>query len=345
MKNIIIVIFGLIGYLIFCPKFVLAGQSPETFEGKVTRIGENLVDVQIDRSGQKEIISALIGEGLFADQIDLKKGDLVLVSSFDNGDGQSGYYLADIVRRQSLLPLFVFFLVLVILVGGWRGIGSLLGLAVSLLIVIFFLVPQIATGKNPVLMVILSSLLIVPLTFYLSHGINRKTTIAISGTVISLIFAGLLAQGALQATRLTGLVSEEAGFLQSASPETYNLQGLLLAGIIIGLLGVLDDVTVSQAAIVGQLRSINTSINDKELFLRAMAVGKDHVSSMVNTLILVYVGASLPLLLLFYNNPQPFLQVINYEIFTEEIVRALIGSIGLILAIPLTTVLAVRWSR
>ncbi len=338
-------VFLILAFFLVLPGAVFASQESLATEGIVTVVDNDQVLVEIIKDNKKQAVSVLVEDSLFIEQIGLKKGDRVLVSSFDNENGQSGYYLADIIRRQSLLPLFIFFLVLVILVGGWRGIGSLLGLAVSLLIVIFFLVPQIATGKNPVLMVILSSLFIVPLTFYLSHGINKKTTIAIVGTVIALVFAGLLAQGALQATRLTGLVSEEAGFLQSANPGTYNLQGLLLAGIIIGLLGVLDDVTVSQSAIVSQLRSINTSINDKELFLRAMAVGKDHVSSMVNTLILVYAGASLPLLLLFYNNPQPFLQVINYEIFTQEIVRALIGSIGLILAIPLTTALAVKWSR
>ncbi len=119
-----------------------------------------------------------------------------------------------------------------------------------------------------------------------------------------------------------------------------NMKGLLLAGIIIGVLGVLDDITISQSAIVFQLKAANEKLKFKELYLRAMSVGQDHISSMVNTLILVYTGAALPLLLLFINNPRPFSEVVNYEIIADEVVRTLVGSIGLILAVPITTVIA-----
>jgi uncharacterized membrane protein len=321
-------------------------QAQETvYEAKVLSTGSNLVQAEILKDNEKKSVSFEIEDSLFFQQINLKPGDRILVSFYINDSGQQTYFLADVVRRQSLLPLLVLFLILVLLIGGWRGLGSLFGLTVSLLVVALLVVPLIADGRNPVLVVLVGSFIIVPLTFYFSHGFNKKTTIAIAGTVIALTISGFLAQGAIKATQLTGLVSEEAGFLQSADPGVYNLTGILLAGIIIGLLGVLDDVTVSQAAIVSELLAVNKNITDKELFFRAMSIGKDHVSSMVNTLILVYTGASLPLLLLFHHNPQPFLQIINYEIFTEEIVRALIGSIGLILAIPLTTVLAIKWSR
>ena len=141
--------------------------------------------------------------------------------------------------------------------------------------------------------------------------------------------------------KLTGFASEEAGFLQVARQGEINIKGLLLAGIIIGVLGVLDDITVSQSAIVFQLKDANPKIKFEELYKRAMNVGQDHISSMVNTLILVYTGAALPLLLLFINNPHPFLEIINYEIIADEVVRTLIGSIGLISAVPITTFIAV----
>ena len=144
----------------------------------------------------------------------------------------------------------------------------------------------------------------------------------------------------INGAKLTGLVAEEVGFLQSIKPGQFNFPGLLLSGMLIALLGVLDDVTVSQAAIVQQLKEANPRFSSSQLFFRAMRVGRDHIASMVNTLLLVYVGVALPLLLLFYQSPHPFSEMINYEIVSEEIVRALVGSIGLILAVPITTFLA-----
>jgi len=183
-------------------------------------------------------------------------------------------------------------------------------------------------------------LFIIPITFYLSHGFNKKTTVAVGGTVIALIITGILAGIFVEAAKLTGFASEEAGFLQVAKQGLVNIKGLLLAGIIIGVLGVLDDVTVSQSAIVFQLKQANAKIKAGELYKRAMDVGKDHISSMVNTLVLVYTGAALPLLLLFIDNPHPFSEVVNYEIIADEIVRTLVGSIGLVLAVPITTLIA-----
>jgi len=160
------------------------------------------------------------------------------------------------------------------------------------------------------------------------------------GTLIALIITGILANIFVEAAKLTGFASEEAGFLQVAKGGAINMKGLLLAGIIIGLLGILDDVTVSQAAIVFQLKEANNRLKFNQLYQRAMRVGQDHIASMINTLILVYAGASLPLLLLFIDSPRPFLEVVNYEIIADEVVRTLVGSIGLILAVPLTTLIA-----
>jgi uncharacterized membrane protein len=184
---------------------------------------------------------------------------------------------------------------------------------------------------------------IIPVTFYLSHGFNKKTHVAIVGTIISLIITGVLAAVFVNISKLTGYASEEAGFLQSEIGGTINMKGVLLAGIIIGTLGVLDDITVSQSAIVYQLKKANKKLGFRQLFSRAMKVGHDHISSLINTLVLVYAGVAMPLLLLFVNNPRPFSEVINYEIIADEIVRTLVGSIGLITAVPITTVLAALW--
>src|SRR3990167_3548556 len=202
-------------------------------------------------------------------------------------------------------------------------------MGLSFFVIFTFVLPQILSGKDPIFIAITASLFIIPISFYLSHGLNRKTTAAVIGTIIALVVTGILANVFVDAARLTGFASEEAAFLQQAKPDLINIRGLLLAGIIIGVLGVLDDITVSQSAIVFQLKEANPRIRFDELYMRAMDVGQDHISSMVNTLILVYTGAALPLLLLFIDNPHPFSEVINYEIIADEVVRTLVGSIGL----------------
>ena len=267
-------------------------------------------------------------------------GDELVLSHSMDFEGNDVFYITDFVRRAPLQWLFLIFVVSVAAVGRWRGLSALLGMGLSFLVIFKFILPQIMAGRDPVLIAILGSLLIVPLTFYLSHGLGRKTTVAVVGTLVSLVFTGLLAKYFIGAARLTGFASEEAGFLQVIKPGIVNIRGLVLAGIIIGVLGVLDDITVAQAAVVEQLRQSSPLLGSKELFFRAMRVGQDHIASMVNTLVLVYAGASLPLLLLFVDTRQPFSELVNYEMIAEEIIRTLVGSIGLVLAVPLTTFLA-----
>jgi len=200
------------------------------------------------------------------------------------------------------------------------------------------------SGNNPILIAVGASLVIIPVSFYLAHGLNKKTTIAIISSIISLIITAILASIFTQIGHLTGLSSEEAGML-SIDQGNLNMKGILLAGIVIGALGVLDDVTISQAAIVDELAKTANLTKAKDLYTRSMVIGKDHITSMVNTLVLAYTGASLPLLLIFTNNPHPFMEIINYELIAEEIIRTLVGSIGLILAVPITTMIAANWYR
>lgn len=270
-----------------------------------------------------------------------KVGDEVVINRSRGIDGNDLFYITDFVRRWPLLWLFVVFAVLVVFIGRWKGVSSLIGLGVSFAVIFLFILPQILAGQDPILISIIGSLAIIPATFYLSHGLNRKTTVAILGTLSALIITGVLAGIFVEAVKLSGFAQEEASFLQVAKQGVINIKGLLLAGIIIGVLGVLDDITVSQASVVEQLKKASSELKGWDLYNRAMAVGRDHIASMVNTLVLVYTGAAMPLLLLFVNNPYPFSEVINYEIIAEEVLRTLVGSIGLILAVPITSYIAV----
>jgi len=348
----------LIFTFLFLPMRIFAQEeSPanqETLEGKVIEVirediklvGEqqNLIqDLEIlitkgSLKDQKIVIQA--GSMPLAGQAKYKVGNRLLITKSFDFEGNDVFYISDFIRRRALLLVFIIFFILATVIGKWRGITSLIGLLISFIVIFKFILPQIYNGQDPVLIAIAASFIILPVNFFLSHGFNRKTTIALISTFIALIITGILAKFFVDFAHLTGFTSEEAGFLQITKKGFFNIKGILLAGIIIGTLGVLDDVTVSQSAIVQQLKESRPKIGKKELFTRSMNVGKDHIASMINTLILVYTGAALPLLLLFIDNPQPFQEVINYELISEEIVRALVGSSGLILAVPITTFLA-----
>lgn len=272
--------------------------------------------------------------------IDYSKGDKVWIMYDKDVDGHDNFYITDYYRNNSLIFFSVLFIVCALIVGRRKGFMSILAMIISFVVIFVYLLPQIQAGKNPVLIVIISSILIIPVTFYLSHGFNRKTTVSIISTFIVLVLTIVLSNIAVSATYLTGSASEEAMFLISSTNINFDLRGILLAGIIIGTLGVLDDITVSQTSIVYQLYDLKKDISFGDLFTRSMQVGKDHIASMINTLVLAYTGASLPLLLLFMNSSRSFSEIIGLEVVSEEVVRTLVGSIGLILAVPITTLLA-----
>jgi len=349
MRKIIFFLLGFLVFLVFSG-FALAAEKPaevkeELFEGRITKIledkgdGYQKLEVLVSSGRLKgKKIEVEVGKVKTVYDISYKKGDEVaVVRTYDKR--KEIFEIRGYVRRFTLFWLLVIFVVLAVIVGRWRGLASLASMAFTFLVIFKFILPQILVGWDPVATAIVGAVIIIPVTFYLSHGFNPKTTVAIFGTVISLVIVGILAKVFTGAARLTGF-GEEMGFLQATGFSMLNPKGLLLAGIIIGVLGILDDVTVSQAAVVYQLKKTKVGSQVKELYKRAMEVGRDHIASMVNTLVLVYAGASLPLLLLFVNNPVPAEQILNYEILAEEIVRTLVGSIGLILAVPITTFLA-----
>jgi uncharacterized membrane protein len=267
-------------------------------------------------------------------------GDALLLTAEAGADGREVLYIEDRVRRAPLAGLLVLFVVVVVAVGRWRGLASLAAMGLSFAVIFLFLLPRISAGDNPIAAAILSALIIIPATYYLSHGVNRKTHAAVAGTLVALAVTGLLAVVAVDATVITGYASEEASFLQVLQPGLVNIRGLLLASIIIGLSGILDDITISQSAVVAQLRSTGPDLSLREVYRRSMDVGRDHIASLVNTLVLVYASSALPLLLLFLYSGAPWSEVVNYEIVAQEIVRTLVASIGLVLAVPLTTAIA-----
>ena len=274
--------------------------------------------------------------------LNFRKGMAIYVDSYPttSADGSSvqRYSFYEFKRERPLLLLLFTFVLVAAFVGRSRGIRALLALALSLLILAFFMLPAIASGSSPMLVALVGASAVMFVALYLSHGINVRTTSAVIGTVVSLGITGLVAALAVGAANFTGLADEEANYLRATS-DAIDLRGLLLAGIIIGALGVLDDVTVTQSSAVWELHQADPTMGFTGLFQSAIRIGRDHIASAVNTLVLAYAGASLPLLLLFTNVGTPFGELFNGEPVATEIVRMLAGSIGLMASVPITTAL------
>lgn len=269
----------------------------------------------------------------------IERGDGLVLSYSADAPPELAYQFADFQRTGSLLWLVALFAVAVIALARTKGLRALLGVAVSLGIIVTFLLPALLTGRSPILLALVAASAIALLALFLAHGFNERTAVALLGTLASLGLTALLAHVFVGATRLTGLVSEEATLLQ-ASSGVIDFQGLLLAGILIGALGVLDDVTVTQVSAVWELHHARPDQSPRQLFSQALVIGRDHISSTVNTLFLAYAGATLPLLLLFSSIGEGIGSVSTREIVATEIVRALVGSIGLVAAVPISTGLA-----
>jgi len=358
ITSILICVIALLG---FFPNQTLAQgityqELPTLIEGEITDIPETetqtypdgietvLQTIEVELEDGTKITTSI--ERLSEDtSFPYQVGDSVVISKTPSTVEDDQYYLNDFVRRPALLLLFGLFVALVLAVARWNGVSAIIGLATSFLIIFSFILPNIEAGYDPILVAIGGSLFIILISFYLTHGFSSKTTVAVIGTFLALIATGVLAHIFSQLTRLTGFATEEVAFLQAIKGSDFSAQGLMMAGIIIGTLGVLDDITISQSSIVKELIRANPKLGKAQLFSRAMNVGKDHIASLVNTLVLVYTGAALPLLLLFMDSQYKLMQIINFEVVAEEIVRTLVGSIGLVLAVPITTIIAVYWKH
>jgi uncharacterized membrane protein len=356
----------LAGISLLSPLFVFAQieEIPEYvppeenfYKGQVTQILKEEIDDDIfipayERFSQTVEVKVLEGpeDGSLMELIytpgstgdapqNLKIGEKVVLLQTENLDGEV-YYIIDRYRFPSVIWLALFFLGLVILFAGWKGVRSMLGLIFSIAVILFYIIPNILDGGNPFTTFIIAGLAIALASIYLGHGFNRRTSIAVVSTLITLTLSIGLSVLAVEWTKLFGLGTEEAFYLQIGELGNINLHGLLLGGIIIGILGVLDDITTAQAATVEEIYKANPSFNVKELVKRGLSVGHEHIVSLVNTLVLAYVGASFPLLLLFSQSLNPLWITLNSERIVEEIVRTLVGSSALVIAVPITTYLA-----
>jgi uncharacterized membrane protein len=269
---------------------------------------------------------------------DLTVGDRVVLSVTEF-EGVADYQFADRERRSVLAWVTLAFAVAVVVLGRWRGASSLVGLGASLALLVWFIVPAVLAGSSPVMVALVGSAAIALLALYLAHGLSLKTHVALLGTLASLGLTVGLATMAVSLARFSGYTTEESLFL-TLLDRPVDAGGLVLAGIVLGALGALDDVTVTQASAVWELRAAGPGLSPGALFAAGLRIGRDHIASTVNTLLLAYAGASLPLLLLFALSGQSAGAIVNSEVIATEVVRTLVGSIGLVAAVPITTALA-----
>ena len=292
------------------------------------------------------VVEILDGEGAEDfQQIDLPpevvaagvaEGDGLVLTRDPGAEGGPAYAFYDYDRDLPVIALAVAFAVVVGLVARWRGLASLLGLAFAFGVLFWFILPNLVADRSPTLVSLVGSAAIMFVVLYLAHGLSARTTTALVGTLFGLATVALLGSVAVATARLTGLTGEETRTLNNFDPAL-DFSGLVLAGIVVAGLGVLNDVTITQASALWQLHEVSPGMTWRELFDRGMAVGRDHIASTVYTIVFAYAGAALPLLLLFELYSQPFMTILMSSAVAEEVIRTLVGAIALVLAVPVTT--------
>lgn len=257
------------------------------------------------------------------------------------------YHIVDSYRLPSLLCFLLAFVVIAVVIVGKKGIGSLLGLIISLIVILYGIVPLILKGYDPLLVTVGFSLVILLSTTYLAHGVSKQTTIALLATFISLLLTLFISLLCITVLNLNGLGSEEVYDLFFATGNAVNARGLLLSGIIIATLGALNDVTVTQAVTIFEMKKLHHGLSFGELLKRGLHIGQEHGASMVNTLVLAYAGSSLFIFIFFIVNPQqqPLWAILNNEFMVEEIVKTLGGTMGILLSVPIVTLLAAYFAE
>jgi len=274
----------------------------------------------------------------------LAADDEIFVTLDKRLDGVLTAYYVDFVRTKPLLLLAAIFVIAILAMGRRKGLGALLALAFSLLMIVGYVIPHILSGEDPLRVSLIGSAILLTTTLYLTYGWNLKTHASVLSMILALILTGLLTVLFVSLTRLNGYGDENALFLTQMSSIKINLRGLLLGGMIIGALGVLDDLVTSQAAAVFELYDANPALGFRRIFEKSMRIGQDHVAATVNTLVLAYTGASLPLLLLFALGSRNYGFLLNVEFIAEEVVRTLVGSLGLMAAVPLASLIATAFA-
>lgn len=354
MKKIIILFL-----LLFPTSFVSAQEIYNEYQGTYRGKVLNILDKEIREIPGTETeqvfqtIEAEIIDGPQAGEIitiendyfELDEGDKFYFNYNVYIDGTEAHAIINIDRKNSLLFLVLLFVISVIVFGGWQGVRSLFALAGSFFAIFYLLVPGLLNGWNPILASFVVAAGILFAAIFFTHGFNKESTVAYGGTMLSVLITTIFAIIAVHGTDLSGFATDESVYLNFNTRGTLDFTALLLGAIIIGILGVLDDIAVTQAAVVTELYDSNPNMSREEVFKRALRIGREHVGALVNTLVLAYTGASLPLLLYFYISPASFSGAVNSELFATEIVRTIVGSIGLILTVPIVTLLAVFYLK
>jgi uncharacterized membrane protein len=361
MRKKSLLFLGILLAGILLPIFGVLAQDQESlvFKAKVTKISQEKEITREDGSKStqqnlqvmglggewknKEIAITGISEIDVVSSGQYKVGDRVLVQMTEDENGNQVFNIQDFDREPYLFWLGVIFCGAVLIIGGKKGFRSLLSLFISFIILLSFVLPRILAGGNPLRWGLIGSFLILLVIIYLTEGWHKKSHIAIFSVFFSLLVILILSMIFTAMTRLTGMVSDESIFLIGVTQKAIDFKGLLLAGILIGAAGVLDDVIVGQIEAVIQIKEANPKLPNNIVYKSAYKVGNTHLGAIVNTLFLTYAGASLPLLLLFAVHQEPFIsltQVLSNELIATEIVRTLVGSIGIALSMPIATFFA-----
>jgi uncharacterized membrane protein len=343
----------------------LPGKGFSTFGSDTVRaeVTQILEEGKIDMDGRTQkyqVARVNILEGKYAgvpmqidygkhqvrsDEYDLAIGDKVMVSINKTPENVVNAYFVDYIRTTPIIWLTVIFAAAIIIISRWKGVGALLSMAFSLYVIIDYIIPHILTGEDPLRVSIIGSAILLGVTLYLTYGWTLKTHSSVVSMILVLLLTGALSALFVVFTKLNGTGDENVMYLMQEMKTPINLRGLLLGGMIIGALGVLDDLVTTQAAAVFELHHANPNFGFRALYNSAMHIGQDHVAATVNTLVLAYAGASLPMLLLFSLARADYGYLINFAFIAEEVVRTLVGSLGLIAAVPLTTVIAILFAQ
>lgn len=280
------------------------------------------------------------------DYTQLEEGDVFyLRHTVSATDGTETWSASDPYRISTLVVLTAIFLLLLFAFGGIQGIRGLASLVGSVVLIFYVLIPNIYAGSSPILVSIGVASLIILVGSYVTHGFTRTTTAAMFGMLATVVITGIGTYFAISFGQLSGFSSEANVYLNFATAGRIDMIGLLFGAIIIGLLGVLYDGAIGQAVAVEELFLASSNYTPSQVFWRAMRIGREHIGALVNTLAIAYVGTALPLLLLFQQSTSDIIYILNGELFATEIIRILMGSIGLVLAIPVTTLVAVWMLR
>jgi uncharacterized membrane protein len=359
LKLISLILFCLSFFLITRPAFAQQLSAvpikPEFMKAQVMRVEGEKTNPYSDYKSKIEILDVTILDGPDAGQtvqmnydsqnisdLTLNAGDTVVLSKTINPSGQSTYSIEDKYRLTPIIYVVIAFMALVILIARWKGLTSFIGLALSLLVIFSYIVPQILSGQDPLTICMIGAILILILTTYAAHGFSKQTTIALGSTLFALILTFILAQLVVQLSQITGYADENDIAIHFGTQNLINVKGLLLGGIIIGTLGALNDITTTQTTTIFEIAKTDKNLNRLQLFRKGLVIGREHVASLINTLVLAYAGSSLTVFIfLFYNSSYyPLWVILNSEILSEEIMRTIAGTTGLLLVVPIVSLIS-----